>query len=446
MNAGMKGRLLTHFTDAQGAAAFFTAAGRRCQLLDWKGSPKHNQPHKVLCSRFKEHMCLLEIVQTIIKSFPWGRVEQDGTFHHWCTLARFNVLGGAGFGFWSQDGLGIFEEEDDDKLVQFQLQQRPDSHWAKIWKRRKDERALLSFINGQDLLKEEHLNDAEGWKLPAGLIVPRSFPSSAGVLAPSRLGSLVRTWDEWHAWRGVPKASPASLLMHYPLSIYWMLVNTLKLTCVTSEELKNRPHLTIHYIGAEVELNFLPIFSELALLLPNHDLDLVFFGPCVFHIGQKSLEPAYRTSMLARKAHDNIEPVFIYTAPDSSGAGSLRLVLHTETKYWTPSGLPTYGRAPDALLACNAGLFTYDASHDAVRAALVLEIPFAVTDYQQFMLEGNALSMAPWRATCGLTDSQPIDLNPFHRPGQRFLSRENIAPNLVNGFTMAVYNKPTASD
>jgi hypothetical protein len=63
--------------------------------------------------------------------------------------------------------------------------------------------------------------------------------------------------------------------------------------------------LTVHYIGAdsEVEFNFIPMyaasvdssvlanfgnrFSELALLLPYHDLDIVFFGPCVFHIGRE---------------------------------------------------------------------------------------------------------------------------------------------------------------
>ncbi|KAJ7210802.1 hypothetical protein GGX14DRAFT_565402 [Mycena pura] len=378
---------------------------KKCQLLSWKGTSKNPESHKALCSRFKRHIFLVEEVQTLIKSFPWGRVEPDGTFYHDCALARFNVLGGDGFGFWSQSGWGLFEEEEEDEFLKIHLQQCPA--WGEKWKRDKEKRALVTFIDGQDLLKEAHLNDADGWKLPASLTVRRCFPPSAEELPPSRLCSLIRTWDEWHSWRGVSKSSPASLLMHFPLSIYWMIVNTLKLTCITSVEPNNRPRLTIHYIGAEKELNFVPIFSELALLLPNHDLDLVFFGPCIFYIGQKSLEPAHRSSLLAPTAHDNSQPVFTYTAPDSNG----------------------YGRAPDAILACNAGLFTYDASEGV------------------YMLEGNAVSMAALGRAMGVDESsQVVELNPFHRPGQRFVALDNMAPNLVNGFTMAVYsNKPAVS-
>ncbi|KAJ7167228.1 hypothetical protein C8R43DRAFT_1121664 [Mycena crocata] len=77
---------------------------KKCQTLDWKGKAMDRESHKSRCSQFKAHLSLLGSVQSVIQSFPWGRVEQDGTFYHDCACARFNVLGGAGFGFWSQSG------------------------------------------------------------------------------------------------------------------------------------------------------------------------------------------------------------------------------------------------------------------------------------------------------------------------------------------------------
>jgi hypothetical protein len=93
-----------------------------------------------------------------------------------------------------------------------------------------------------------------------------------------------------------------------------MLTETLNITSAGSKEC--RVHLTVHYIGAEVELNFIPMyaasvdlsvltnsglrFSELALLFPYHDLDIVFFGPCVFHIGREGLKSGHRSSLISR--------------------------------------------------------------------------------------------------------------------------------------------------
>ncbi|KAJ6465617.1 hypothetical protein C8R47DRAFT_991372, partial [Mycena vitilis] len=130
-------------------------------------------------------------------------------------------------------------------------------------------------------------------------------------------------------------------------------------------------------------------------------------------------------------------PIFSYNAPEECGSGSIRVLLHTATKHWTIPDLPSYGPKPDAtysILACNAGLFTYDASMDVVRGALRYKIPFAVTDYLQYMLESNDLTVSSMRRGT----PRPVQLNPFHRPGQRGDGRSVLAPNLVNGFILAV--------
>lgn len=166
-------------------------------------------------------------------------------------LGRISVLGGDGFGFWSQSSLGLFEEEEEDEFMKIQFKKSPDI--AEMWRHGKGRRAHLKFIDGQDLPKEMHLDDTEGWKLAPDVAVRR----------PIRRRSLIGNWDEWHAWRGLAKSSTASLLMHYPLTVYWMLAKTLNLVSIKPEDTKNRVHLTAHYIGAEVELNFIPMYAYL---------------------------------------------------------------------------------------------------------------------------------------------------------------------------------------
>ncbi|KAJ7217304.1 hypothetical protein GGX14DRAFT_358074 [Mycena pura] len=416
---------------------------QKCQRLDWNGKMMESIAHKSRCSKFKAHLLRLDTVQSVIKSFPWGRVEADGTFYDDCARAQFYLLGGAGFGFWSQSGMGLFEEAEDDEFIKNHRMKWPafDEHWRAI--KQEKAAAQIDFMNGQDLLKATHLNDKDGWKLPPDLLVRRDFTATARSKAPHRVRSLICNWDDWHAWRNVPKSSPASLLMHYPLTIYWILCHTLKLASVGADAPNERVHLTVHYIGAEVELNFIPILSELALLLPHHDLDIVLFGPCVFYLGQKGATDAHRTSLISRSAHDGNIPIFTYDAPDSCGSGRVRVFLHTASKYWNKKDLPTYGKHPDAILACNAGLFTYDASHNVVHASLEDRIPFAITDYQEYMLESNRDTVVLRSLLLGNTHlnvvSRPVELNPFHQPGQRFIRRDNFAPDLVNGFILVVY-------
>ncbi|KAJ7237958.1 hypothetical protein C8J57DRAFT_1087093 [Mycena rebaudengoi] len=409
---------------------------QNCQTLDWKGRMiRANEPHKKWCSIFKGHMAHLGAVQSVIKSFPWGRVEADGTFFHDLACARFKVLGGTGLGFWSQSGLGLLEEDDDSQLIKDRKMQFADFEWVRSWEKTKEVHRGNKFIDGHDLLKEKHWSDDEGWKLPADCVVRRDFSRAQ---TPSR-ASLVRNWDDWHTWRKIPKSSIASLLMHYPMTIYWMLTKILNVASVGLKE--SHAHLTVHYIGAEVELNFIPIFSELALLLPHHDLDIVFFGPCVFHIGREGLKDEHRSSLISSAVHDRNAAIFTYNAPEVCGSGRVRVFLHTAAKYWTVDDLLKYGRKPDAILACNAGLFTYDASESVVRASLRYKIPFAVTDYQQYMLESNSSTIS--QLTYPRIPPEPVQLNPFHRPGQRHIPRDNFAPNLDNGFILVVY-KPTS--
>lgn len=51
------------------------------------------------------------------------------------------------------------------------------------------------------------------------------------------------------------------MLMSFPMSVYWILVEVLKIADPKKGSFDSDPiSLTIHYIGAEKELNFLPLF------------------------------------------------------------------------------------------------------------------------------------------------------------------------------------------
>lgn len=71
----------------------------------------------------------------------------------------------------------------------------------------------------------------------------------------------VKDWDSWYRWRRLPKESPAALLMTFPVSVYWMLAEVLKIADPKKGTVEGEfIPLVVHYIGAEAELNFLPLY------------------------------------------------------------------------------------------------------------------------------------------------------------------------------------------
>ena len=181
--------------------------------------------------------------------FPWGRVEKCGSFSEDHARGRFKVLGGTGFGFWShQDGTLPHDLDGAD--------QRTISPEARM-------RAMMEMnehLEGADLLGAKHLTDRDGWMLEPELIPFHHFSS---MWEPPRLASKVeiKDWDAWYKWRRLPKESPAALLMAFPMSVYWLLTEVLKVADPKKGSSDQEPvPLTVHLIGAEQELNFLPLY------------------------------------------------------------------------------------------------------------------------------------------------------------------------------------------
>lgn len=373
------------------------------------------------------------LVQAIVKQFPWGRVEKDGTFPEDFIYALFGVLGHEGFGYWSTPGGSAPHMESSDAIGPV------DVTPLKV-------PAQQGYQHGYMLLHKEHLDEKEAWKIEERLIPKLHFdPGTEPAIASS---VEITDWKSWHQWRNLPMESPASLLMHYPLTVYQLLVHVLHVTHPSRNSAERRQMLNIHYPGPEIELNMLPLFSELALLLPYTDIRLTFYGAAVYNIVKQA-----KKGSLAMKAKRN-EPVYTYKSPSSMGGGTVAIYLHGEHENWDPRIPSLTNNNPDAMVSANAGLVNYKAWQGVILYCHVEKIPFAVTEYAEqsaevqvdsipqilhhyasSFLHGNLTTDA--LQTLLSPRSYPIEFNPFQRPGQRYIGSTRL-PNVSNGFTIRV--------
>lgn len=167
-------------------------------------------------------------MQTILKQFPWARIEKDGGFNFHLALAIRRLLGsGPNFGWWA------IEEPNPNLSLQTSIAagcQTPTFNWGDI------------------LFSNKHFDEGSGWKLPQNEIPWLTF--SRGRKAPPFPPAFEHNWTSYYKWRGLPLKSPAALLLHWPLSIYRLLY---LLGFVSSGDGgSKRGKLNIHCLGVEV--------------------------------------------------------------------------------------------------------------------------------------------------------------------------------------------------
>ena len=182
--------------------------------------------------------------------FPWAHIEWDGSCNHDLLKARMGVLGsGTDFGYWSVPG-GMRSHDGTSSISA--LFKDPAFGKAVRKPRKKP------YTHGEAMLKEEWSNHIDAWKLKDEKDVPRlSFTKESPPPKQPKYGQ-VKDWESWYAWRGLVLDSPAALLMDFPLSVYHLLTKILNVVNPESTPSK-RQTLRVHYIGVEVELDFLPL-------------------------------------------------------------------------------------------------------------------------------------------------------------------------------------------
>jgi hypothetical protein len=199
----------------------------------------------------------LPYFRSVFEQFHWARMESDGTFSHDLLKARIGVLGsGPTFGYWSVPGGQKPHDDSPSLLVRDEAFFRTNRS--------------KSYRHGEIMLAKEWPTDVEVWKLKDANDIPLLFFTDERPAPELPSPGVVKDWASWYNWRGLTFASPAAMLMDFPLSVYHLL-NVLNVIDLDKTS-KKRQSLVVHCLGAEVELNFLPLYAlfhylEVSLLL-----------------------------------------------------------------------------------------------------------------------------------------------------------------------------------
>ncbi|KAF8144672.1 hypothetical protein K438DRAFT_1922363 [Mycena galopus ATCC 62051] len=425
---------------------------KECQTADWKPISERSIKqlgiyHKDWCKVIKdEYMPRLPYFQAQLSQFPWGRLERDGTFSNEFLRARFDVLDSdyRKAGFWAVPERFNPHDISDDLVL---------SSAPQPFMQPKDIRNLKGYAHGAMMLAlEEWPSDVEGWKLQDEVLIPHIFFTDQFPPPARPRPGQVKDWKSWYDWRGLSLESPAAVLMDHILTTYYLLTETLKVVDL-QRPLKERQVVDVHYLGAETELNYLPLFSELALLLPNIHINLTVFSPATHNLLLHAKQH-YPRSIAARE-----RPIWEYTAPRPTGGGSITISLYHAPPTppnvslrpfkgaWERSVMMLAPKDPNALVALNAGILSYSTWHEVISCATMANIPFACTDYAQQSVQMCADHIPAWlneasrnflpgedmHQTLVRQRTRPVTVNPFHRPGKRSISQVR-SPNLGNGF------------
>jgi hypothetical protein len=392
---------------------------KSCQARDWEGKgagPTQPRSHKDMCeelalarNEFSQDNHKGEALRKGLFSSWADQHHESGAFFLYEFLARKGLLGQANVGFWAMpnySGGPYMEAGGKDPS---------------------------GFMNGQMLLDPSFPSLTVGW---AGNLKDCEFPSFDPPESPPP-SEGIRNWEEYLQYRNLSTTSIAPLLLTHVLTVYQMLFHDLEFLATTTNGKKKKKKRSVYLLGVEVELNQIPLFAELAFLLPGIDLTLRMVSPAAKGICKEAKEH-YPTSIIAQN-DDNI--VFDFRAPsnDAGGVGGrVRIQLIEESEYFADL-TNSKSMSADAVLGLNAGLATYSAWIPTMRKILVCGMPFAFSDQTKLGLRQAQVLWFP-NEVVGEFQSitvprLEIKLNPFHGVVSRDVAAIHV-PNLSNGYIL----------
>ena len=221
-------------------------------------------------------------------------------------------------------------------------------------------------------------------------------------------GGLVqlKSWQDYYQLRDLPDTSVASLLLTFPLTLYYCIVEYGDVPCAVARMLKRS--LRVHIVGAEKEINFLDLFAEVAFLLPD-DISLL-------------LVLVVRHDMLPKSVQATAGNTFNFPA-------SSRLQITLISGTYGDSLDPNFdcGGVPDMVVAFNAGLYAYE-SWRSVLSYLEENkgVVGVFTDYNEF-------SGVQCASLGGSVSRESVRMNPFRQPRAMPVLSMNL-PQFSNGF------------
>jgi hypothetical protein len=381
---------------------------KSCQKLDWIGKgqgPTKSRKHKDLCSEFVDAQTEYENHPTAGPSLRtylfrnWANQHnEDGAFFKSEFLARINLLGGEAVGFWAvPDVMHVYHAAGKD---------------------------CRGFQNGQMLLKESFPTLAEGW---TSTLKKNEYPPSNSPETPVAKKGL-KGWEDYMTWRKLSTTSVAPLLLTNVLTVYQMINHELKLP-------QKQKNISVCLLGVEKELNQIPLFAELAYLLPGVDLKLTMVSSGAEAICQEALSLKEKT--LLTKGGD-----YVLDVSDPKGGGRIRVKINRENEFF--HDVPIHP-SPDAVLALNAGLGSYPTWEDSIHQILRRGLRFSMSEQTISTLRfvehawlpsvvENANNQYPQFPPLSVPKFD-IKLNPFHGIVGRDVGAV-LVPNINNGYLM----------
>ena len=379
--------------------------GKACQKMDWihDGVATRGLSHRQCCSEFvKDKQEFLEspngiAVRTHV--FPWAN-ENDSVsdvFPLRDFLERRGLI--EHLGFWERP-----ECTSSDHL-------EGDDH--------------NGYCHGQILLQEDLPSIEEGFVQLTSQELPSDSP------CPS---SRLKSWSEYVEKRNLSKTSIAPLLLTDVLTVYHMIINELELH---RRKPKNGKHFVVCVLGAASELNYLPLFSELAFLLPKGmDVELRFISPAVKHVMNKAFWK-YPESHLMTCGD------FVINKTAANGS-RVRVSLERQEGFFHKVKFRT---VPDAAVALNASL---DSSEDWLRTFVKLvanETPFCISEQARYKIRiAREILLPEWieefndayrvkHPVVNMPKRMKASLNPFHG----IVGRNHgaiVVPHVSNGYIL----------
>lgn len=385
---------------------------KECQVKDWKGmgnGPTSPRKHKDVCNdlrcdiiEFDSHPTASPVLLRKNVFAAWADQHHpiEKTFHLNEFLARKQLLGGAGVGYWAlPDVLTPYHESGSDSS---------------------------GFQNGQMLLEAEFPSTETGWTEGLSLSEQVDVRTKPSNLLSLDLGKGLSGWEDYLKFRGLTPLSIAPLLMTNVLTIYHMIHHCLQLPAL-------KKALKLYVLAVESELNQIPLLEELTHLLPGLDLELVFLSPAAKSVCAVATQHEQKCLLLNE---NNIVLDF------ANGSGRLRVRVDPEYEYY--DDVP-YDIVPDAILGLNVGLASYPAWAPTMQKILRMGTPFCFSDQTKMIHRFTISSWLPSviRTINNAFPDYPvlempetsIEVNPFHGIVGRDLAYM-LAPNVSNGYVI----------
>lgn len=393
--------------------------GRPCQVRDWKEGG-----HKTACSRFKGDMFQREsLVLAVGLPFSAATMAPSLTRADWVGWLMDRRLHREG---WWQRECGCFDRIPFGKLADETVTAGPSVPWVEY-----------TGLSLSDLPKR------------------RTWDAASG--RPPLQG-----WAPYYAARGIDEDSPVALLLHFVCTLYYCLHMLLPellerpgpMTGLEAEpepasshsctercedtDVQAVPAVVIHYLGPEKELDSLPLFGEVALLLPQIRIRLVMVGPEVPEDMHGKCEAYRRESVPVAPGLGGVSSPPL----PSCEVTTVRCLYHEMASMASTSKIPGLHAGdsrlkPRVVIGLNAGLSAYETYIPTVEALARLlvqdKVPCLFSDYSN---EAVRLAQAVL-SQGGFPSGRMLEAlpNPFLSPRNEKSSAAGYdVPSYGNGF------------